>query len=180
MTQANMPAAAQLQDPLVAMHVEVHQQRERLRRYIKEKLPQGDLRQEIYTELDSTFFSFLIDFSEKLIYTRDWLYKELQEEIGALESRIEQVEEEPETQFTAEDAADFGLLCDGAELLAEQSTWKDKKKRDEFIALIAKCRQTIDDGLLTDEEEEDEEEEEGANEKGAADEPVIGGDEAQS
>jgi hypothetical protein len=175
MTQPNMPATPQqLQDPLIVLHLELQQERDRLRRYAKDKLAPDDPRQQVYTELDGTVLSFMADISEKLIYTRDWLYAQLQEEIGQLEERIEAVEE-PETQFTTKDASDFSDLCDGAELLAKESTWKDKKKKEDFIALIAKCRQTIDDNVMTDDEEEDEEED-------AEEPPVIGAtpDEVQS
>jgi len=179
MTQANQQ---QISDPLVVLQIEIQQERDRLRRYAKDKIAPDDPRQQIYTELDGTVLSFIADAASKLHATRDWLYGQLQEEVEELEKRIEAVEadQEPETQFTPEDASDFSDLCDGAELLAKESTWKDKKKKEDFIALIAKCRQTIEDGVLEEEEddegEDDEEEAAGAE----AEEPVVPGDEAQS
>jgi hypothetical protein len=167
MSQANIAPAAPIQDPLVVLQSELQAQRDRMRRYAKEKLAPDDPRQDLYNELDSTVLSFQADLVRALIHTRDFLYGQIVEEVGALDERLDAIEE-PETQFTAEDAADFGLLCDGAELLAKESTWKDKKKRDEFIALISKCRQTIEEGLLTEGDDEEEEADE-------AEEEVIGG-----
>lgn len=170
MTQANiMPSATPVQqDPLVVLQMELQAQRDRLRR-AKDKLTAEDPRHDIYTELDGTVLSFMVAISAELLKVRDFLYGQIVEEVGALDERLDELEE-PTTQLTAEDASDFSDLCDGAELLAKESTWKDKKKKDDYLALIAKCRQTIEDNVMS--EGEDEEEEEA--------EQVIGGDEEPS